>query len=338
NSFSLNQAALVLENAPKPEAGKRWGARLDLQWGQATQTLQGNAANEPRPDIYRNIFQAYGTYVAPLGSGLTLDFGKWASSLGYEGNYSKDQINYSRAFWFSFLPFYHMGLRANYNINDRFGVHYWITNGTQQTEAFNEFKDESAGLSWQPRKSINWTLNYYVGQEHPDTVYYPNGAPSNLGSLPAQQGVPFMPIPNPPRGKLHIWDTYATWQASPALMFVGEADWVLEREYTNSRPAHASGGALYARYQVNPKWAIAARAEYLSDRGGLFSGTTQALKETTFTGEYKIADGFLARLEFRRDFSNQPYFYSSVLNRLKREQNTAGIGLIWWFGGKEGSW
>jgi hypothetical protein len=47
NSFSINQAALVLENAPDPDHGKRWGARLDLQWGQATQTLQGNTANDP---------------------------------------------------------------------------------------------------------------------------------------------------------------------------------------------------------------------------------------------------------------------------------------------------
>ena len=76
NAFSLNQADIVLENAPDPANGKRFGARLDLQFGQATETLQGNAANEPRPEIYRNIFQAYGTYVAPIGSGLTVDFGK----------------------------------------------------------------------------------------------------------------------------------------------------------------------------------------------------------------------------------------------------------------------
>ena len=99
NSFSLNQAGVVLENAPDPDQGKRLGARLDLQFGQATATLQGNGTNEPRPDIYRNIFQAYGTYVAPVGAGLTIDFGKWASSIGLEGNYTKDQNNYSRSFW-----------------------------------------------------------------------------------------------------------------------------------------------------------------------------------------------------------------------------------------------
>lgn len=46
NSFSLNQADIVLENAADPANGKRLGLRLDLQFGQATETLQGNASNE----------------------------------------------------------------------------------------------------------------------------------------------------------------------------------------------------------------------------------------------------------------------------------------------------
>jgi hypothetical protein len=93
NSFSLNQAAVIFELPTDVEAGRRYGLRLDLQFGQATATLQGNPANENRPDIYRNIFQAYGRYVVPVGKGLTVDFGKWASSLGYESNYTKDQLN-----------------------------------------------------------------------------------------------------------------------------------------------------------------------------------------------------------------------------------------------------
>jgi hypothetical protein len=97
NAFSLNQADAVFENAPDLKNGKRWGLRLDLQFGQATETLQANAANEPRPEIYRNIFQAYGTYIVPVGSGLTLDFGKFASSLGMEGNFTQDDMNYSRS-------------------------------------------------------------------------------------------------------------------------------------------------------------------------------------------------------------------------------------------------
>jgi hypothetical protein len=91
NSFSLNQADVVFALDPDVAEGRRYGVRLDLQFGQATETLQGNPANETRPEIYRNIFQAYGTYVVPLGKGLTVDVGKWASSLGIEGNYTKDR-------------------------------------------------------------------------------------------------------------------------------------------------------------------------------------------------------------------------------------------------------
>jgi hypothetical protein len=336
NAFSLNQAALVVESAADPDNGKRFGLRLDLQYGQATETLQGNPSNEPRPDIYRNVFQAYGTYVFPVGKGLTVDFGKFASSLGIEGNYTQDQINYSRSYWFNFLPFYHMGLRVNYKFTDTLALNYWIVNGTQQTEPFNGFKDQFVGFTITPSKNITWNVNYYLGQEHPDVIFHPNGgAPPNL---PTEQGVPFQPILNPPAGKLHIFDTYVAWQTTPKLTLAAEADDEIERLYTYSSPSHTDGGAAYIRYQLMPKVALAGRAEYLSDRGGLFTGATQALKETTLTTEYRFANGFLARGEWRRDFSNQPYFLTDVLGILKKEQNTATLGLVWWTGGKQGAW
>jgi hypothetical protein len=334
NAFSLNQADLVLENAADPTNGKRWGARLDLQFGQATETLQGNAANEPRPEIYRNIFQAYGTYVVPIGTGLTVDFGKWASSLGIEGNYTKDQMNYSRSFWFNFLPFYHMGARVHYQVNDKLGLNYWVTNGTQQTEPFNGYKDELFGFVLQPTKSLNWTVNYYLGQEHPDFKFVTNGPPN----LPTIQGMPFEPIPNAPNGKTHIFDSYTTWNATSKLTLAGEGDYVLQRLFTSSKPSHTEGGAVYAHYQLTPKVAFAARSEYLSDDGGLFSGKTQALKEGTATFEYKFSDNFLMWGEWRRDWSNQPFFLTSTLFMLRKDQNTATVGLVWWFGGKQGAW
>jgi hypothetical protein len=64
----------------------------------------------------------------------------------------------------------------------------------------------------------------------------------------------------------------------------------------------------------------------------------QALKETTFTASYGFGEGFLMRGEWRYDFSNQPYFYTSTPGILKKSQNTATLGLIWWFGGKQGAW
>ena len=339
NEFSLNQASVVLEHAPDPAAGRRWGGRLDLQFGQATDTLQGNPANEPRPDIYRNIFQVYGTYVVPVGKGVTVDFGKWGSALGIEGNYTKDQMNYSRALWFDFLPFYHMGLRASIPMTKQFSINYWLVNGTNQTEATNGFKDQLFGFTARPRKNISWTMNYYLGQEHPDRVAVPPTSP-----IPVQPGLSFQAIRPAPNGRTHIFDSYVTWQATPKLTAALEGDYFIQRLWSNaaplmsSAPAHVDGGAAYLRYQFTPKVAVATRAEYMSDRGGLFSGITQALKENTLTFDYLLANGLLMRYEWRRDYSNQPSFLSEVQGVLRKQQNTATVGLIWWWGQKQGAW
>ena len=341
NNISLNQADLVFERAPDVDAGRPFGLRLDLQYGQATDTLQGNPANEPRPPIYQNIYQAYGTYVVPIGNGLTVDVGKFGSSIGIEGNYTKDQMNYSRSYWFDYLPFYHMGVRAAYKVNDKLTLNYWLVNGTNQAEATNGYKDELFGFTATPNKNITWNVNYYLGQEHPDRVVV-----SSSGPIPVQPGLTFQAITPAPNGKLDIFDSYVNWQAKPKLTFALEGDYVIEREWQNtntalgqsSAPSHVIGGAGYAKYQFSPKFAVAGRAEYMSDRGGLFSGITQALKETTVSFDYKLSDGFLMRYEWRRDFSNQPSFFTDKNGVLSKEQQTLGVGIVWWVGRKEGAW
>ena len=339
NAFSLNQAAVIFERAPDVAAGRRYGARLDLQFGQATATLQGNPLNEPRPNIYRNIFQAYGTYVVPVGSGLTVDFGKWASSLGAEGNYTQFQMNYSRGYWFYFLPFYHMGIRAQYAINKKLALNYWIVNGTNQTEPTNGFKDEMFGFVLTPTKNVSWTVNYYFGQENPDATPV-----STCGPVPVQPGLCFQKISPAPDGKLHIFDSYVTWQTTPKLTLQLEGDYVIQRLWANagpgqsSAPAHTTGGAAWAKYQLTPRTYLAGRGESLSDRGGLFSGVTEALKEFTATYDFTLANGFEMKYEYRRDWSNQPIFLTSQQGVFSKDQNTATMGVIWWFGRKQGAW
>ncbi len=323
NSFSINQASIVVEHLPVAEAGKRFGGRIDLQFGQATETLQGSSANEVNPEVWRNLFQAYGSYLAPVGSGLQVDFGKWASSLGVEGNYTKDQINYSRSFLFNYLPFYHTGFRANYNVNSKVNVAYWLVNGAQQTDDFNGFKSQAFIVTLKPAKTLTWNVNYYFGQEQRDST---------------ATVAPGMQEPATPNGREHIFDTYATWNVTPKLTLVGEADFVVNRVYGNSTPGRVAAGAAYLRYQLPHSYALAARTEYLDDRGGLFSGTTQAIKEFTVTFEHQLEPGFLLRTEYRRDFSNQHYFLTATQGVLNTAQGTATLGLVYWWGTKQGAW
>lgn len=329
NSFSLNQASVVIENAPNVEKNKRFGFRLDLQYGQATQTVQGSPANELRPEIYRPVWQAYGTYVAPVGKGLTLDFGKFASSLGYETNYTKDNFNYSRSYFFNYLPYYHFGVRAAYPVTDKLTATYWLVNGTQQSEDFNSSKSQAILLTYKPTEKVILQGNYYVGQEQRDQQLVDATTPVNFNITRGRIT---------PKGRFHVLDAYATFLLSDKTTFAIEGDYVINRFNRNDAPSRVTGSAAYLRHQFTPKFAVAGRGEYLSDRGGLFSGTTQVLKEITLTGEYKFAEGFLMRGEYRRDWSNRPYFLTNDLSILKKEQNTATIGLVWWFGRKQGAW
>ncbi|MBO0858335.1 MAG: outer membrane beta-barrel protein [Chloracidobacterium sp.] len=334
DSFSLNQAVVSVERAPDVDAGRRFGMRLDLMYGQATETLQGNAANEPRPQVFRPLWQVYGTYVAPIGNGLTLDFGKFASSLGYETNFTKDDFNYSRSYFFNFLPFYHFGLRAKYPVNDKLAALYHVMNGAQQSEDFNGFKSQQVAAILTPSKKVTWQVNYYFGREQRDLAPQLN---PTFAIAPTQPGLSTDIIVPTPRGRFHALDSYVTWLVTDRLTLAAEADYVINRVQEFSPPSHVTGGVAYARYQFAPKFALAGRAEYLSDRGGLFSGVTQALKETTFTADYKLADGLLMRGEWRRDFSNRRFFLTDAPGVLKKDQQTATLGLVWWFG-KEGGW
>lgn len=333
NSFNINQADFVVEHLPTPQ--ERAGGRIDLQFGQATETLGGSSVNEQRPQVWRNLFQAYGSYLAPIGSGLELDFGKWASALGNEGNYTKDQIAYTRGFIFDYLPFYHMGLRANYNVNAKVNVAYWLVNGANDTEDLNGFKSQAFLFTLKPASSVSWNVNYYFGEEG---RAYATTLNPGIPTEPTQPGLPTANVTPKPDGREHIFDTYATWHATPKLTLVGEADFVLNRTYKEQKPAHVAIGAVEMQYTLTPNWYVGGRAEYFDDRDGLFSGTSQALKEFTLVANRQLAPGFQVRMEYRRDFTNYPFFLSSRTGVLEKAQPTATLGLIYDWGSKKSSW
>jgi hypothetical protein len=312
NSFSIQQAALVIASAPDVSQGRRGGLRVDLQFGQATEALQGSAANEPRPDAYRHLWQAYGTYVFPVGRGLQVDFGKFASNLGYETNYAKDDFNFSRAFLFNFLPYYHNGVRASLPVSDKLTVMYMLTNGIQQTEDFNNFKSSHVTAIVKPVKALTWTTSYFAGQEQPD-----GGAPDG------------------PNGWFRAFDTNGTIAATDALTFAFDLTRVWNQVQSGDPSLVLTGLGAYVRYQATKRAAVALRYERLAD-DGLFGGVDQTLQEATLTAEHKLGDGFLVRGEFRRDYLDRSFFPTRTTPR--GHQNTALVGLVWWIGNRTGGW
>jgi hypothetical protein len=261
------------------------------------------------------LWQAYGSYVFPGAAAVRIDGGKFGSNLGFETNYAKDNNHFSRALLFNFLPYYHNGLRLTWPLNERVSVQYMLTNGIQQTEDFNESKSNQVALLVTPKAGLSWTVNYYAGREQPD------------GGLP-----------DGPDGWFRVFDTYVSYAANDKLSFGLDVSHTTNQVTTADSSLALTGVGVYARSQLAGGNAAAVRYEFLSD-DGLFAGIEQQLQEATLTYERRVADGFMARVEFRRDWSDTPFFPSSrPTDSLNTSQNTLLFGLVWWAGPKSGVW
>ena len=314
NTFSIQQTALVFDVPPAPDEGRRYTMRVDLQFGQATETVQGGAANEPRPDVYRHVWQAYGGYVFPVGRGLRVDLGKFGSTLGFETNYAKDNQAFSRAYLFNFLPFYHNGLRTSLPVNDKLTLTYMLTNGIQQTEDFNDYKSNHLMAVVTPTSKVSWTINYYFGQEQGD-----GGEPDG------------------PDGFFRVFDTYVAYAPTSKVSLALDVNYVTNEVNSGDPSLSLQGIGAYARYQATPRTAFGVRVERLDDEG-LFGGIDQVLNEVTLTAEVKPADAFILRAEYRRDGSSERFFPGPSAGDLRDHQNTFLVGMIWFVGNKTGAW
>ncbi len=197
-------------------------------------------------------------------AGLQADFGKFASNLGYETNYAKDNNNFSRAYLFNFLPFYHSGLRVSLPLSDGITVMYMLTNGIQQTEDFNDFKSNHFTAVIKPVGSIVWTTNYYFGQEQPD-----GGEPEG------------------PDGFFKVFDTYVAYTPTAALSFGLDVNYVTNEVNKVDDALSLQGLGVYGRYQLSTPLALAVRYERLDDEG-LFGGIDQVLQEITATARIQV--------------------------------------------------
>jgi hypothetical protein len=67
------------------------------------------------------------------------------------------------------------------------------------------------------------------------------------------------------------------------------------------------------------------------------SGVTQALKGSTSTADFRRTEGF----SFEPNIgvtSLTKLFLTPRPGVLQEEQNTVTLGLVWWFGRKQGTW
>lgn len=328
NGYTFNSAEFSVKKDPSERYRLGFGvvvaAGLDSQKNHALGIFRD--ADDQAP-FYRNtakydLVEAYASYLVPLGSGLTLKAGKWATLIGYEVYESPKNLNFSRSFLYTLgTPYTHTGLLATYQFTKWFGLTAGFTNGWDNTDNNNGYLRPIGSFALTPTDKLSATVSYLFGPEQ--------NRGQMAGSDVNQRWIVDTTIvyTGIDRVALAVNFDVAGEEKDPAL--------VGTRKDANSRWGGIAG---YAGYDWTKTLRTVLRVEYFSDPQGVRSSETIApglktdLWEATATGEYKIWRGLVARLEYRHDEANRNAF--SVQHRrgpTSRVQNTITVALYYSF-------
>lgn len=297
-----NAAHLSLAKFSMEKASGVLGFRVDVGIGR---TLDVVGAADDAPKGFKYLEQMYLEFRPPKAHGIEIDFGKFVTSAGAEVIESNNNWNYSRSLLFAWaIPYYHFGARATIPVTKAFSTGVQLVNGWNSLGTNNGM--QTVGLvgnfTW---KKATWSNDYYTG--------------------PQQEGLD--------RGYRQLYDTTLLLTPNAKSNIYFNFDYGTDK-LTGVR-AKWTGFAAAARYQLTNRFAIAPRAEVFNDMDGFSTGATQMLKEFTLTGEMKIREGVISRLEFRRDMSDKPYFDRGAGIMVAKNQTTLALGVIAFFGPKK---
>src|SRR5216110_3288786 len=281
NSFNLDVAELVVQIAPvKPNDA---GFRVDFAAGNSIPQV---TKSQDQAVAQFDLQQLFVSYIAPVGSGLRFDFGKYVTHLGYEviEGYDGYNDNYSRSILFGYaIPFTHTGVKASYAFSSKVAAMVEVVNGWDLVRDNNHSKSVGAQLTLTPVAPLSVLLNWIGGPE----------------------------LANDNHTKRNVFDIVATFKPIKALTLGVNGDYGVEDGTSTVNPgadATWKGIAGYAALAVTDKFSVALRGETFRDEDGvrLGTGTTATLSEGTFTPAYKFTDHVLLRGEVRYDTANQP--------------------------------
>jgi hypothetical protein len=296
DQFSLAEARITFNRNPSPV-----GVHADVVFGRVNAFLHPDVAKYD--DDY--LEQAYVSYTPKHAHGTEFDFGQWVTPMGAEVIEAKDNWNYSRSILFSWaIPYYHFGFRSSTPVTKTWTLGAMLFNGWNNT--INSEGGPSGGvMSTLTLPKYTWSVNYCTGPEK-------NG--------------------DGPDMYRQMFDT--TVLLTPTVKFNAYINVDYGHNHTDASgpvaaaDAHWGGVALAAHEQFTTQQAVAGRIEFFQDKQGFATGVPQTVKEGTATYEHRFwKSRFLGRMEYRHDWSNEPFFHKGA-NSLVDAQSTFSIGMM----------
>jgi hypothetical protein len=244
-----------------------------------------------------------------VGSGLTLDGGKFLTHMGYELIEGHDgwNDNISRSFCFGYaIPFAHTGLRARYDFGESVSAMVMLANGWDNAVENNSNKTFGAQLAVTPIEDLSIIANAIHGAEG-------NNDNSNNTS---------------------VIDLIASWSASELITIGVNVDMgSAQADAAEGADARWTGYAGYLRFNLCDAFSLSLRAEQFDDADGVRTGGVQKLTEITVTPEYRPTDNLVFRAEFRMDRSDKEVFedgdsFRNPFSTNSDVQSTIGLNML----------
>ncbi len=351
NGFMPHLVQVLLERPAEAGGGAldRAGFRARLNFGLDARVTK--ARTNPLPGVSNSEFdyqELYIQYIAPVGNGLDVKFGKINTLIGYEVIQSWENPNFSRSFMFGLgQAFTTTGLRVTYQFNPVVLASVGVINGWDNVDDNNRGKSIEWLLALTPHERFGLSFYGSYGPEQPNRTFGGTFTPGP-------------PLGNSPSANRLAAGTIVT------IKVTDQDTVVLEPYYVNetNNPARASNSALkanarwdgfagYLIHDFTDQWSFRFRGEIFEDAGGArtCSGTfdsaggvntcfgatnttpatpiAQTLWEVTPTLQYKPVPSLITRIEFRHDKSNKNVFqYGGVATN---HQETLSIEAIYLF-------
>lgn len=278
NELDLNMMGAYVRK--KPSSQSRFGTELLVQTGKDDEVF-GFSATAPNVDgdeWLRHLGLANVSYLAPVGPGLTVQGGIFASLVGYDSLYAKDNFTYTRPWGADFTPYLMMGVNVSYPFTDRLTGTFYVVNGYWHLANANRVPSTGAQLAYKATPQL--TLK--------ETVLWG---------------------PHQSNASLEFWrllsDTIIE-HRTERLTVAFEAHFATEAVDASARMrAWWVAAQLPVRWTMRPSWSVAIRPEMAWDSTGRWTLAEQSVKAITSTIEHRIANRahVIVKLEHRVDQS-----------------------------------
>jgi hypothetical protein len=299
NSFQVDQLWFKMVNEANAES--RAGFGVDLAFGQIADALRGDPnGNGDIPAV----FQAYAQYLAPLGPGVLVTAGRFATHIGAEYKETVYNFNVTNGLLnLQLSPTNHLGVTAKSWVGP---VSVMVGVANDAWISLNRDLDDGKALLWGLGLDVSERVSLAI-----------NGLWGDASTLPGFEPDASPPIDfDPEAHEIGIVNLVVRWEPSDVLSTWLDLDYMwtqgLEaiiggaQQRVPGEP-EAYGAAAASRYAISPQTGFGFRAEVVYGRDNFLDPTLitgighHTLWSVTGTLDHTFAENFVVRIEGRYD-------------------------------------